>query len=1355
MRRLRTLPIGVRLFLSYWLLLSAASVVGCYAIYIPVRRAVEEQVHSELTNSTTSLLHLVQTTATGSVRSYLRGIAESDRSLVDSLYRRARAGEMTEEQAKETAAQILLAQRVGASGYVYCMRSDGTLAVHPSPTWQGANIADHGFAQEQIARKEGYLDYRWRNPGEDAARPKALYMVYFEPWDWIISVTAYREEFASLVNVDDFRRGVSSLRFGETGYSYIIDLHGTLIVHPKQEGVNILDSTDSAGRYFIRELIDRRHGEITYPWQNPDEPAPRTKLVAFDYLPDLGWIVASSSYADEFYRPVGEVRRVFVAMVSLSSLLMLVISLVTSAGIARPIRRMVASLERASEGDLAVRVPEAGGAEVAALARYYNQFMDRLEQSRRATEREAEERSRAEAALEEHKRHLEDLVRERTAGLEAEIRERQRVEAVLRASEQRFHRIFEWSGDATLLLDVEAVIDCNARALELFGYDTKEEILGRSSWGLSPPVQPDGRSSESAAREAQAVVLRDGYHAFEWIHCRRDGAEMLCEVALTAVELGGQTVAQAVVRDVTERRAARRALEESERRLASIIDFLPDATFVVDAEGVIIAWNRAIEHLTGAPASEMLGRGDRAYAVPFTGDRRPMLVDMAMSGGDYAGEVPPGDVVREGALLTGEFHSDLLGGRFLFATATALHDANGNTVGAIEAIRDITARRQAEEEVREARIAADAANRAKSEFLANMSHEIRTPMNAIIGMTSLLLDTRLTGEQAGFSEVIRTSADALLSIVNDVLDFSKIEADRLELEPHPFDIRECIEGALDLVASQAATKGIDLAYIVEPSLPSAYVGDAARVRQVLINLLSNAVKFTEEGEVVVSVARDETVAAGRDATRIPLRITVRDTGIGIPPERFDRLFRSFSQVDASTTRRYGGTGLGLAISRRLAELMGGSVSAESEGVPGRGAAFHFTLCLEEAPESVETYVSHGQVRLQGRRVLIVDDNATNRLVLARQTEAWGMEPYEFASAEEALEALRGDCHFDLGILDMQMPDMDGVGLAREIRRLPSAHALPLVLLSSLGAGERERADGLFAAVLTRPIKASPLQNALIAALSGHEVVVSAESAPLFDPETAARHPLRILLVEDHPVNQRVMVAMLRRLGYTADVAGSGVEALDAVHRQTYDVLLMDVQMPEMDGLECTRLIRATFPRERQPRIVAMTAHAMATDREECLRAGMDDYVPKPVRVEELCRALLAASRVGPDAAAGPSFDRFLVLSAPAFAAFVDAVAEAAPQIAREFLEATPREVEAMRGSARDGDATTLHRLAHSLKSSARYLGAERLGELSRQLEVHARDAGAAGAEAAIDAVAEAFEAARGAIEQALERLTRG
>jgi PAS domain S-box-containing protein len=909
-------------------------------------------------------------------------------------------------------------------------------------------------------------------------------------------------------------------------------------------------------------------------------------------------------------------------------------------------------------------------------------------------------------------------------GISRDITHRKQAEQALRESEERYQRLFNSMTEGfavhEIICDAEGK-PCDYRFLEVNpAFETltglkKEDVLGKTVLEILPGTEPFwietyGRvalSGEPAHFEQYSGALSRHYQVSAYRPAERRFA--------------------CVFIDITERKQAEEALRASEERFALAVRGSNDGLWDWDIQNKSLYWSPRLKELLGYADDELEIDFETFASLLHPDDSQ--YVGAAIEAHLKQGVVY--DVEERLRTKSGEY-------RWFRARGQAIWDEAGQPVRMVGSTTDITERKlaeaerkQAQEALIQAKEAAEAAARAKSEFLATMSHEIRTPMNAVIGMTGLLLDTALTSEQRDYVETIRSSGDGLLTIINDILDFSKIESGRLQLEEQRFNLRDCLEEALDLLAPKAAEKGLEMAYIVDDQTPEALVGDVARLRQVLVNLLGNAVKFTERGEVVVSVT-----CRRLTGKQCEVHFAVQDTGLGIPPERMDRLFQSFSQLDASTTRRYGGTGLGLAISRRLCELMGGRMWVESLGIPGQGSIFHFTIHAEATSNRKHVYLHRSQPRVAGKRVLIVDDNATNRRILTQQSRAWGMLPRDAASGAEALEWIRGGEPFDVAILDMQMPGMDGLTLAAEICTYRDSGSLPLVLLTSLGHPREvsQNGKGAFAAVLTKPIKPHQLYEALAGIFAG-QPTPDREPAPrpYLTPQVGADHPLRILLAEDNAVNQKVARHMLEKMGYRADVAANGVEVLEALEQRPYDLVLMDVRMPEMDGLEATRRVRASWPAERQPRIFAMTAGAMPGDREECLEAGMDGYISKPVRKEELASVLSQCQRssrsVSGEAqpAPVPNPENAPAIDLAVLNYLRGTMGEATADLLDLYLSNASGLVADMRRAAAQGDSKLLFQAAHTLKPGSATLGAMPLAALCAEVESIGRAGALAGA----------------------------
>jgi PAS domain S-box-containing protein len=845
-------------------------------------------------------------------------------------------------------------------------------------------------------------------------------------------------------------------------------------------------------------------------------------------------------------------------------------------------------------------------------------------------------------------------------------------------------QLLESLPDAVFVVAADGrIVIVNAQAGAQFGYD-RTQLVGERIEMLVPDAAREVHPGHRSRYFGQPQVRPMGA-GLDLAGRRADGTEFPCEISLSAIETPDGRLVTAVVRDVTERM-------KTQNKFQGLLEAAPDAMIGVDSHGRIRLVNGQTEKLFGYHRSELLGEAieilvparlrnlhphhrERYFADPQV---RPMGAGNELFGARKDGTEFPAEI-----------------------SLSSIETEDGILVTA--AVRDVSERKAFELMVERARDTAERAARARQDFLANMSHEIRTPMNAVIGITSLLLDTHLDAQQRDYVETVRASGDHLLTIISDILDYAKIDSGKIVLEDVEFRLLDWVEDTLDLVAPQATDKGLELVADVDPNAPTVLRGDPGRLRQVLINLVSNAVKFTPAGEVVVRVSAD----AVEDGW-CTVRVDVRDTGIGISPDRLAVLFDPFTQADTTTTREFGGTGLGLAISRRLTELMSGTVELTSVLGAGTTATFTFRAPVLTGPPPATPH-------LTDRELLVVDDNATSREVLSSWAQRHGFRPTTAATAEEALQAAEQVVGPFAALIDHTLPGTDGVRLGRDLRqRFPESQ---LVLMSPASLSAANRSSGVYDIVVGKPLKRSHVENALAALAAG----TAGETQPppqrnrpsAFD--LMRRAPLSILVVEDNPVNQKVARHMLARFGYRADTAWSGAEALEMLARRSYDLVLMDVQMPEMDGLETTRRIRARYP-SSGPRVVAMTANVSRASISSCLAAGMDSFLGKPVVVADLA-ALLEdlATAAGEDRPPAPVRDDVLDLRVldrlsgeigrgtvlELVAMFRDDVERSAPHLLK---------------AAESDDRVEVAGLAHRLRSAARTLGAEHLADMLGALE---------------------------------------
>jgi len=1059
----------------------------------------------------------------------------------------------------------------------------------------------------------------------------------------------------------NFLGKLSQVTIGKSGYLYLFDTDRTMIMHPDKRRILVKDVPPGANRGFDKAIAGFEGTMDTV--NSRGLPV----LASFKHLTSTNWILAANYPQAEAYAAIDRTRRYLGAAFFTAIVFSMVIVWYYMKHLVAPLQRF-ASHVRSFTGKRGAERLFANDSrdEIGVLAGAFNGMVRELDDEREA------------------------LVRS---------------DLSLRESEERFRQIADHCNEVFFLVssDLDRMIYINPAYETL--WQRSCQSLYEHPRSFTDNIHEEDRPRVLAAlgRLAQGKIFDQTYRIVRsdlsvcWVHAR---------TYPVYAENGEVYRYVGIIGDVTKQKL----VEEQIRKLQQAVEQSPVSIVITDLDGDIEYVNPKFTQLTGYSHAEALGQNARILKSGETSaEIYRQLWELITAGGEWQGEFL-------NKKKNGEFYWES-------ASISSIKNSAGEITSYLGVKEDISGRKRMEQELMDAREAAEESNRLKSEFLANMSHEIRTPMNGVIGMADLLKDTDLDGEQTEYVQAVKSSAEALMTVINDILDFSKIEARKLDLDPVNFTLRDCMGDIMQTLAFRASEKGLELACRVPPEVPDALLGDPGRLRQIVVNLVGNAIKFTERGEVLVSVAAETGTAEELD-----LHFTIADTGIGIPAEKQKKIFEPFSQADASTTRRYGGTGLGLTISAQLVEMMGGRMWVESE--VGRGSAFHFTVRLGLQKGALVRRFPERLENLLNLPVLVVDDNATNRRILEEMLKNWCMNPTMADSGPSALEMLakarQAGEPFRLLLCDVNMPDMDGFEMVKLLKQHPDLESPTIMMLTSSGErGDAARCREMgISAYLTKPVKQSYLLDA-IATILGRKEPETAET-PLVTRHTLreSQRSLRILLAEDNPVNQKIAVRMLEKRGHAVIVAGDGKEALAAIASQgerPFDLVLMDVQMPEMDGFEATALIREQEKSSgRHIPIIALTAHAMEGDRENCLEAGMDGYVAKPIDSEDLLAAIESVINVqagntrqvrGARSTEEGAFDREEALGR------VDGDWDLLREVVGIFAADSPLLMAEIQGAIGEGNPIQLNRAAHALKGSVANFGARAAFEAALKLEL--------------------------------------
>jgi len=959
----------------------------------------------------------------------------------------------------------------------------------------------------------------------------------------------------------------------------------------------------------------------------------------------------------------------------------------------------------------------------------------------------------------------------RAAGTHTDITELKRAQEALKESERKYSTIVENGNDGIVILQDGLVRFANSTMLAIIGY-AEEETLGSSFIDFVSPTHRE----LVADRYKRRIAGEEVPNRYDVELLSKDHKRIPVEISASQIEYQGKMADLAIIRDITERKQAEAEILRQNAVLEAINKVFRETLTCETEEGVACTCMAVAEELTGSKFGfigevNQDGRFDiialsdpgwDACKMPKS-DAVVMIKDMEIRG--IWGKVlkseqsqivndPASDPDRVGIPEDHPPLTSFLGvplkqaGRIIGMISLANKESGYSLVDQqnVEtlsiAFMETLNRKRAEENLKKAKDEAEEANRLKSEFLANMSHEIRTPMNAIMGMTGIVLDTNLTEEQREYLGIVKESGYALLGLIDDILDLSKIEAGRVELETIDFNLRATVEGVADTLAPRASAKGLELACLIHHGVPPFLRGDPIRLRQILTNLGGNAIKFTEKGEVIIRVELKE-----ETEDKVTLLFSVTDTGIGIPKDKQAKIFESFIQADGSTTRKYGGTGLGLAISRRLVEVMDGQIGVESQ--PGKGSRFLFTVTLEKQKDFKDVPPSLSRPDIRDKRILVVDDNKTNRTILVKMLESFGCSAETAEGSAEAIQALKRAVHekkvYDLVLLDMHMPEMNGEETLHVIKDDHEIKDVPVVILTSIGErGDAPRLESLgCAGYLTKPVKQSQLFDTIVTILNQLKAETKERPMSIVTRHTIAEQKyqgIRILVAEDNPMNQKLAVILLKKAGYGVDAVEDGRLAVKALKHTSYDLVFMDVQMPEMDGFEATQAIREMEGNTKHTPIIAMTAHAMKGDRERCLKAGMDDYISKPIEPKEMFTAIETWTKSSgvkkvksqddhsekTDSPKDPPLDMETALLR------LDNDNEFFNEMIQEFLNYMPKQIQTLEETTKKGDAKAVERTAHSFKGAAGNMCANNVADLCFKLELLGRKGDLTGADEIVE-----------------------